>query len=183
MNQSLRRVAASAFVVASVAATVICGPVAAYSPPSSDYGNTATCNYRAPGDGPSFNFRIKKIIVTPPVLYGTDSTHNVGWRFVVTRSKSWGGDPWKVTYRSPIEKATATKSQAAHFTTKSVDVAIPNVENVASVSYHVTLKLYQYSSSGAVLSITSYQMPYMISHTRFDDDWETTCQAGFYQGP
>ena len=74
-------------------------------------------------------------------------------------------------------------SHAAAFTTKSVEVAIPNVENVAAVEYHVTLKLYWYKANGTVQSQTSYLMPYIISHTRFDDDWETSCQAGFYQGP
>ena len=161
---------------------VICGPVAAYSPPTSDYGNTATCRYKAPGDGPSYQFRIKKLVVTPPVLYGTNSTHNVGWRFVVTRSKASNAGPWKVTYRSPIEKAPATTSQPADFHTKSVDVSAPDVDNVVTVWYHVTLKLYQYSSGGAVLSVTSYQMPYIVTHTKFADDWANECTAGFYQG-
>jgi hypothetical protein len=170
--------------LSTVAATIVlAGPVAAATPPTSDYGNTATCRYAAPGDGPAFNWRIKKIVVTAPVLYAKSGTQNVGWRFVVTRSESFGGDPWTVTYRSPIQKASATTSQAAPFTTKTVDVAIPKVENITSVWYHVALKLYWYRSNGSVQSQTTYLMPYVVSHTRFDDDWDNHCQAGFYQGP
>ena len=169
--------------VALALASVLAGPAAAATPPTSEYGNTATCRYRAPGDGPAFDWRIKKIAVTPPVLYAKSGTQTVGWRFVVTRSMSFGGDPWKVTYTSPIQKASATTSHAAPFTAKSVDVAIPPVENVVSVWYHVTLKLYWYKANGSVQSQASYVMPYVISHTRFDDDWDTKCTAGFYQGP
>lgn len=177
------RATGSATVVALVLASLVAGPAAAATPPTSDYGNTATCKYQAPGNGPALEWRITKIVVTPPVLHAKSGTQKVGWRFVVTRSKSSGADPWKVTYRSPIQQASATTSHAAPFTTKSVEVAIPNVESVAAVEYHVTLKLYWYKANGTVESQTSYLMPYVISHTGFDDDWDTSCQAGFYQGP
>jgi hypothetical protein len=177
------RIGAIAAVLSIAATSLVASPVAASTPPPSDYGNTATCRYTAPGNGPSYNFRIKKIVVTAPTLYAKNGTQTVGWRFVVARSKSYGDDPWKITYRSPVEKATATTSQAAPFTTKSVDVAIPDVQNVGSVQYHATLKLYWYRPDGSVQSKTSYSMPYMGMHSRFDDDYETNCPAGYYQGP
>lgn len=180
VNVSIRRALAGAFVVASVTATIVAGPVAAYSPPTSDYGNTVTCNYKALGNGPSYNFRLKKFVVTAPVLYAKKGHQTVGWRFVVTRSTT---DPWEVTYRSPIQKATATTTTAAAFTTKSVGVTLPDVENISQVQYHVTLKLLWYRANGSVKSQTSYLMPYMISHSKFDDDWANDCRGGFYQGP
>jgi hypothetical protein len=179
----MKRLIPVALLATLAVAAIGVSPVAAATPPTSDYGNTATCRYRAPGDGPSYNFRIKKIVVTPPQLYAKSGTQKVGWRFVVTRSTSSGADPWTVTYRSPTEKASATTSQPASFTTESVDVQIPNVENVTTVRYHVTLKLFWYRANGTVQSQTTYVMPYIISHTKFDDDWDTFCQAGFYQGP
>ena len=183
MTLGIRRVLGGATLAAVALSSMAAGPAAAYAPPTSDYGNTATCQYTAPGNGPAFEWRIKKIVVTAPVLHAKHGTQNVGWRYVVTRSESSGSDPWKVTYRSPIQKASATTTHAAPFTTKSVGVAIPNVENVTFVEYHVTLKLYWYKANGAIQSQTSYLMPYVISKTRFDSDWDTNCQAGFYQGP
>lgn len=182
----MKRVSQSALLLALVAAMFGAGPAAATAatPPTSDYGNTVVCRYKAPGNGPSFNFRLKKLVVTAPVVYAHSGTQTVGWRFVVTRSKSWGGDPWKVTYRSPVQKRKATMATAAAFDAKEVGVAIPDVENVVSVQYHVTLKLFWYRANGSVQSQTSYLMPYMIQHTRFDDgEWGNHCAAGFYQGP
>jgi len=191
MHLSLRHVTGRgrssqiAVVLALAAAAIVAGPVAAATPPTSDYGNTVDCRYKAPGPGPAYEFRLKKFVVTPPVLYANSGTQTVGWRFVVTRAKNWGGDPWKITYRSPIEKASATTAQAAAFTSKSVDVAIPNVENVTSVWYHVTLKLYWYKADGSVASQTTYLMPWMkwIMNGHYYGDYDHICQAGFYEGP
>ena len=135
--------------------------------------------------GPAYDWRLNKFVVAPPVVYGNKSPQTVGWRFVVTRATNWGGDPWKVTYRSPIQKASATTTQAAAFTSKSVDVAIPNVDNVTSVWYHVTLKLYWYRSNGTVASQTTYLMPWMkwVQNGHYYGDYDQICQAGFYEGP
>ena len=183
--QGGRHAKATAVVLALAASAIVAAPVAAATPPTSDYGNNVECRYKAPGPGPSYEFRIKKFVVTPPVLYATSGTQTVGWRFVVTRSVNWGDDPWKVTYRSPIQKATATTVKAAAFDPKNVDVAIPNVENVVAVQYHVTLKLYWYRSNGTVQSQQSYLMPWMkwILNGHYYGDYDNACQAGFYEGP
>ena len=171
------------FTVLSTA--VIAGPVAAYAPPTSDYGNTAQCRYKAPGDGPAFNFRLKKLVVTAPVWYGTKSTPQmVGWRFIVTRSMNREDGPWTETYRSPIQKRSATASTAADFTAQSVGVTIPDVENVQSVHYHVTLTLLRYRNDGTLKSKTTYLMPYYAWVENGDDGyWDGICPAGYYNGP
>src|SRR6476661_6109248 len=142
--------------------TILAGPVAAATPPTSDYGNTVACRYTAPGNGPAYDFLLKRFVVTPPKLFAKSGTQKVGWRYFVTRTLGWGSGPTKVTYTSPIQKANATTSHAAAFTSQSVDVQLPNIGDTPyqSVSYTVTLKLFWYSSNGSIQSKTTYQMPY-----------------------
>ena len=134
-------------VIATVASFVLVGPAAAGTPPA-DYGSSVQCRYRAGGSGPAYEWKLKRIVVAPPVLYANNGTQKVGWRFVVRRSLNGENGPWKVTYRSPIQKRTATATQAAQFDTQRVDVAIPEVENVRGVHYHVSLKMLWYRSGG-----------------------------------
>jgi hypothetical protein len=176
-----------ALVTFAAATVAFAGPVAAATPPTSDYGNTVECRYRAPGTGPAYDFLLKKFVVTPPKLFAKSSTQKVGWRFSVTRTLGWGTGPTKVTYTSPIQKASATTSHAAAFTSQSVDVQLPNIGDTPyqSVSYTVTLKLFWYNANGTVQSKTVYQMPYMkwILNGHYYGDWDNECQGGFYEGP
>lgn len=167
--------------------TILAGPVTAATPPTSDYSNTVNCYYKAPGNGPAFNFKLKSFTVTAPKVYAKSGTQKVGWRFSVTRTMNWGGGPSKVTYTSPVSKASATSSKAAAFDSKSVDVQLPNIGDTPyqSVSYTVTLKLFWYAPNGSVQSKTTYLMPYMksINNGHYYGDWDNECQGGFYEGP
>jgi hypothetical protein len=191
MQLSLRRPAGRsagrllAVVLALSGAAAIAAPVAAATPPTSDWGNTVECRYHLPGPSPVGDWRIRSFNVLPPVVKANSGTQIVGWRFVVTRATNWGGDPWTVTYRSPIQKASATTTHKAAFTSKSVAVAIPHVENLTSVWYHVTLKLYWYRANGSIQSQQSYQMPYLksLQDGHYYGDYDDICQAGFYEGP
>ena len=180
-----RRSLAAVSLVVVAGSTLLVSPVSAATPPTSDYGNTVKCYYRAPGSGPAYEFRLKSFTVTAPKVYAKSGTQKVGWKFFVTRSMNWGGGPTKVTYTSPVQKASATTTTAAAFTAKSVDVALPAVENYTSVWYTVTLKLFWYAPDGSVQSKVVYQMPYMkwIENGKYWGDWDNICQAGFYQGP
>lgn len=180
-----RRARATAVLLALASAAIVTGPVAAASPPTSDYGNTVECRYKADGPGPAYDWVLKRLVVTPPVVYAQKSTQTVGWRFVVTRAQWWGTEPWKVTYRSPIQKRTATRTVAAVFDTKSVDVQLPDVVNTRALVYHVTLKLYWFRADGSVKSQTSYLMPWMkwIQNGHYYNDYDDVCQGGFYEGP
>ncbi len=106
----------SSLALALVGTSVIAAPVAAATPPTSAYGNTVECRYRTSDSGPAYNWWLKKLVVTPPVLYAKKPHQVVGWRFVVTRA-IWddGQGPWTVTYTSPIQKRTATPTSAASF--------------------------------------------------------------------
>src|SRR3954468_15203005 len=183
----MKRLIQSAVVLALAASAFVAGPAAAATPapPASNYNNTVECRYRADGTGPAFDWRLKKLAVTAPVLYAKKSHQKVGWRFVVTRSMNSSAGPWDVTYRSPVQKASATTTQAANFGTMSVGVQIPKVDNVVSVWYHVTLKLYWYRTDGSVASRTSYLMPYLEfwQNGEYQHDWAHECTAGYYEGP
>lgn len=172
-------------VLALVSTAIIAGPVAAATPPTSAYGNTVECRYTAGGHGPAYDWVLKHLVVTPPKVYAEKSRQTVGWRFVVTRAEWWGADPWKVTYRSSIQKRTATTTMAAAFDTKSVDVKLPDVVNTRALVYQVTLKLYRYRADGSVKSQTSYLMPWMkwIQNGHYYGDYDDVCQGGFYEGP
>ena len=125
--------------------------------------------------------------MTAPKLYANSGTQQVGWRYFVTRTMNWGGGPCKVTYTSPLQKAAATTSKAAPFTSQSVDVQLPNIGDTPyqSVTYVVTLKLFRYNADGSVQSKTNYQMPYMkeIFNGHYYGDWDNKCQGGSYEGP
>src|SRR3954451_16711028 len=124
----MKRLIQSAVVLAFVASVIVAGPVAAATAPTSDYGNTVNCRYRAGGSGPAYDYVLKRLVVTPPVLYAVKGTQTVGWRFVVTRAEWWGSEPWKVTYRSPVQKRSATTTTARALPPKVVTGHFPNVE-------------------------------------------------------
>jgi hypothetical protein len=174
-----------AIAFAAALSAAIATPVTAATPPTSAYGNTVECRYQLPGG--VGNFALKKFVVTPPKLYAKSGTQKVGWRFFVTRTMNWGGGPVKVTYTSPTSKATATTTKTAVFDSKSVEVQLPNIGDLAyqSVSYTVTLKLFWYWPNGGVQSKTTYQMPYMkaIYNGHYYGDWDNECQGGSYVGP
>jgi hypothetical protein len=183
----MKRLIQSAAVLALAASAFAVGPVAATTPaaPASAYGNTVECRYRAEGSGPAFDWRLNKLGVTAPKVYAKSGTQTVGWRFVVTRSMNYSSGPWNITYRSPLQKRTATTSKPAAFTAMSVGVNLPDVENFVSVQYRVTLKLTWYRANGTVQSQTSYLMPYMEywQNREYQHDWTNACTAGYYQGP
>jgi hypothetical protein len=178
----MKRLIQSAVVLAFAASVIAAGPVAAATAPTSDHGNTVNCRYRAHGQGPAYDWVLKRFVVTPPVLYAVKGTQTVGWRFVVTRAERWGSEPWKVTYRSAIQKRSATTTTAAAFTSKDVEVQLPDVENQRALLYQVTLKLYRYRADGSVASKTSYLMPWMkwIRNGHYYGDYDDACQGSFY---
>jgi hypothetical protein len=180
-----RRPFAIALLLTMLATALIAGPAAAATPPTSDYGNTADCRYKAPGNGPAFDFRLKKLVVTGPVLYGTKTTPTmVGWRFIVTRSMNGESGPWMETYRSPIQKRSATSTTPADFDAMSVGVTVPNADNITQVHYHVALKLLRYRSDGSLKSKVTYLMPYYKwTENGHEGYWDAICPAGYYNGP
>jgi hypothetical protein len=181
----LARFAALCMAVASMAIAAGPAAAAAATAPTSDYGNTVECRYKADGPGPAYDWVLKRLVVTPPVVYAQKATQTVGWRYVVTRAEWWGDSPWKVTYRSPTQKRSATTTVAAAFDSKAVDVRLPDVVNQRALVYHVTLTLYWYRADGSIKTQTSYLMPWMkwVQNGHYYGDYDDVCQGGFYEGP
>ena len=149
-----------AALVMSVATLSIAAPVSA-APALNNYGSTVTCRYQV---------TLKKLVVTPPTMYGKNGTQLVGWRFIVKRSLDGWNTPFVETYRSPIQKRQATTSTPADFDTMRVGVNVPtSVDDQADVWYRVTLKIFRFAPDGSVASSAS---------SKFTD--YTTLVAGEY---
>jgi hypothetical protein len=145
--------------LAAVAALTV--PVAAASAtPAPDYGASVTCRYVITEPSSEIGWteaRLSRFVVSPPTVYAQHGTQDVGWRFIVKRSLDWDNGPWKVTYRSPIQRASATTSSAATFSNMKVGVSVPNVDNQAHVYYVLILKIFWYASNGSVQSSVSHE--------------------------
>ncbi len=160
-GHSLRRSVTLGLVLAALATIVAVGPAfGATAPP--DYGSSVRCRYVTNSPGPAYEARIRRITVSPPVMFANSGPERVGWRFVVRRTIDalWPDYPsHHVTYRSPIQTAQATTANAADFETMSVGVVLPTVEEPRYVSYQVVIRMIRYRADGSVRSTTSYLMP------------------------
>lgn len=156
-------------------------------------GGEARCRYAATQVG-RFGWteaRLRRIVVTPPTVYGTTRGQTVGWRFVVQRSIDGGA--WSLTYRSPVQTATASPSRAASFSKLDVDVALPRPPAGADwdlwdVHYRVTLKTFWYRADGTVEQRSSHRFERHSIYVDgvLHDTWAETCQGEirqFFDGP
>jgi hypothetical protein len=92
---------------------------------------------------------LARIDVRPPKMKAVSGRQTVGWRFIVQRSKDHG--PWKVTYRSPIQKAKATTTTLASFSKMSIKVNVPAASRHENRHfYRVNVKMFWYRSNGTV---------------------------------
>jgi hypothetical protein len=144
-----------------VTAAALAMPLATVSAtPLPDYGAVAKCHYAITESDKNgwTEAELRRIAVTPPKVFAQSGTQTVGWRFVVRRSLDRENGPWKVTYRSPIQKGEATTSSAAAFDTMRVGVRLPPVEELQFVHYTVVLKMFWYHADGSLESKVGHQM-------------------------
>lgn len=170
--------ALSSTLLAMAAVILVAAPVAA-QPATTAAGNSAlepqvaqpgyglkvapSCRYRAVSGG-TFGWttaRLKRLRVDPPSMWAMRTRQRVGWRFVVQRSIDTA--PWKVTYRSPIQKATAYSDRPASFSKMVVDVKLPAVNDKTRVEYRLTIKAFWYRSDGS----TEYKISDLIDEYDF----------------
>jgi hypothetical protein len=160
------------FTLAFMASAIGVSPTLAGTPP--DSGSKVTCNYRTKSPGPAFTAKLRTIVVKPPEVFAKSGTQTVGWRFSVRRTIDEGDYPThEVTYVSPTQKAEATTSTAAAFTTKSVSVGLPTVEDLRDVYYEIVIKMTWYRADGSVKSATSFLMSTYWAHVQ-GDGWKYT---------
>jgi len=158
----------------TVVAALVAVPGTASATPAPDYGAGVLCRYviTEPSDILGWTAaRLDKLVVSPPTVYAQDGAQHVGWRFIVKRSVNWDLGPWQVTYRSPIQKASATTSSPADFSKMRVGVKLPNVDNPSHVYYILILKIVWYGADGSVLSKISHQFDwysYWVTKHRWD---------------
>ena len=175
-----------ALICAATVAVGAAGPAAAASSagstPPADYGSSVKCKYHTNENTQwSFTAKFRKIVVAPPQMFATSGTQTVGWRFSVQRGISKYADPptsWTVTYTSPTQKRSATKTRAAAFDSMTVGVVVPTGDwNPAEVQYMVTLQMFRYAANGSVKSKTTYLMPTYNEYVNgeFFDNYDSNC--------
>jgi len=122
MHKTSLKLAAATAVLGALVLGV--GPVAAVN----QYDSHVRCDYNVTqsSGGTWTKARLKHLTVTPPTMKAiVGNSETVRWRFWVLRSTNQSSGPWKVTYYSPWQTDTATKTHAADFTRIGVDVAVP----------------------------------------------------------
>ena len=128
-----------------------------------DTGSVATCRYRVvdhvPADNPYGESGIgvlRKIVVTPPRMYGlTNWDAPVSWRFVVYKSWDWyHGGTWKLFYKSPQQYGTASTSTPADFTKMMYRPPTPRNDDVdlpSNTSYRVEIRMTWWNPDSPVI--------------------------------
>jgi hypothetical protein len=134
-------------VTAAVAVLIAVSPVMAAG---SDLGAKVKCRYTATQEGNNgwTEANLSRIDVKPPQMYSLSGTQRVGWRFAIERQV--GGGDGVETYRSPWQRATATRTQPAPFTTRGVNVKLPVGADLTTVRYLVLLGRIYYNADGTV---------------------------------
>jgi hypothetical protein len=147
---------AASLLTAIVTGAALVMPIASVSAaPATDYGSTVICRHRITQEG-RFGWTealLARIAVKPPTIYAKSGTQQVGWQFIVKRSLDTWNTPFVVTYRSHVQKRTATTSTPADFVAMRVGVNVPtDLEDQQDVGYKVTLKVFWYAADGSVAS-------------------------------
>jgi hypothetical protein len=125
------------------------GQVGAHSLRESYSDGGAKCTYRTTFEGQSSHWwRLRRIDVRPPRVRAISGQQVVGWRFIVQRSED--GGRWERTYRSPIQKATASTSANAAFSSMGIKIIVPAPSSQFSnhYQYRVVVKMFWYRANG-----------------------------------
>jgi hypothetical protein len=110
----------------------------------------AKCTYRTTFEGSGSHWsRLRRIDVRPPRMKAISAQQRVGWRFIVQRSEDDG--PWEATYRSPIQKATASSNANAAFSPMGIKVIVPAPSSQFDNHhlYRVVVKMFWYRPGGS----------------------------------
>jgi hypothetical protein len=141
------------------------GQVGAHSLRDSANRGGALCTYRTLGEAHNVYWEgeLRRIDVRPPRMRATAGTQAVGWRFIIRRHRDDGRS--RVTYRSPIQKSTATRTQNASFSRMGVKVAAPtwfddSWGRTVVFNYQVRVRMFWYRPDGTVQGRARHRVDY-----------------------
>ena len=156
---------------ALIGLALVAGPAAAPAAAGVlDYGAIANCRYNVT-EGGTYGWTealLKKIAISPPTIAKQTGTKSVGWRFVVERSLNGDVTPWRVIYRSPLQRA----GSSAGLSIMRVYIHVPSENDLPNaqsfVWYRVILKMFRYTADGSVQTKVVHVMNDM--HVNVDGD-------------
>ncbi len=132
----------------------------------------AKCSYLTTFQGPiSHKWGLNRIDVRPPRMRAISGVQTVGWRFIVQRTEGHEG-AWAVTYRSPIQKRTASASTNAAFSAMGVKVVVP--EFADDLSYRVIVKMVWFGPNGSQQGSAKHEVDFFRMQ---QDDGEVYADA------
>jgi hypothetical protein len=98
---------------------------------------------------------LRRLEVRPPKVRSSGGSQRVGWRSIVQRTHQVSPE-WIVTYKSPIQKATASATTNAPFSAMKVKVNVPDFP----VYYRVDVVMFWYAADGSKAGKARHRVDY-----------------------
>ena len=183
-------------IAAGIALTVLLATLGASSVaarPIEDYGATFNCHYRTiEGTFPAMG-DLRRIVVTPPILFGDRSEQTVGWRLIVRRylNDEDTGDVAVATWRSRIKTAITYQGVQAELSRIVFWPSdLPDSSRWDSSGFEASIRLIWYAPDGSIERTVLH--PFASVYTYVDGElwwhtWDPACteprQLEFVDGP
>jgi hypothetical protein len=185
-----KRIAVVTALSALLGAVAVAPAVAA---PLEDYGATYSCRYRTiPGTSPAMG-DLRRIAVTPPIMFADEYGQKVGWRLIVRRYlDDYDTDEYKLTYwRSRIK--TAVGYPGEQVVLPKIVYRPPNLPSPSrwDHSYFIaSMRMIWYGQDGTVQRSVLHEFRSVYTYVDGDLWWHTydsSCsqpeQLEFWDGP
>jgi hypothetical protein len=173
--------------------TVTVGVAPAAAAPLQDYGATYSCRYRTiEGTSPAMG-DLRRIVVTPPIMFADEYEQTLGWRLIVRRYlRDFETDETKVTnWKSNLKTVVGYQGEQAVL--PRIVYAPPDLPAPSrwDHSYFIaTMRLMWYAQDGSVQRTILHE--FRSSYTYVDGElwwhtWDPSCseprQLEFVDGP
>jgi hypothetical protein len=143
------------------------GQVGVHSLRDTPSNGGALCRYVTISEGPhGHKWQLRRLDVRPPRMQAISGEQRLGWRFIVERTPKRHLEPWQVTYRSPIQKRTASTGSNAAFSSMGIKVNVPNPDD--DFAYRVIVKMIWYQANGSQQGTARHSVD--IYRAQFDDE-------------
>jgi len=175
------------------ALTVTVGVAPAVAAPLQDYGATYSCRYRTiEGSSPAMG-DLRRIVVTPPIMFADEYEQTLGWRLVVRRYlRDFATDETKVTtWRSNLRTVVGYPGEQAVLPRiVYAPPALPSPSRWDHSYFIASMRLIWYAQDGTVQRTVLHE--FRSAYTYVDGDlwwhtWDPACsqprQLEFVDGP